>query len=237
MLALALQDRASEPPCPFSTPSRVDAFRVELPGDIAKPNAVGLRRDQPSDDLLNAGQRSQHPASFVGELVRQLIAIRRRPKRDSLRLHLLQRRARPLGDHRSCNLVIVREIHKSRTRLQGTIPGHDSRARLQSTTTGHNCTYKLLTDAVSRLELRDIYGAKALSSAVREVFGARSLIQRCRVHKQRNFAELLAKDRTPSVEHMRQQTYQSHDGVAAKKQLTLRASDQHLGLVRTYQAA
>ena len=112
MLAFALQDRACEPPCPFSTPSRVDAFRVELPGDIAKPNAVGLRRGQPSDDLLNAGQRSQYPASFVDELVRQLIALRRRPKRDSLRLHLLQRRARPLGDHRSCNLVIVREIHK-----------------------------------------------------------------------------------------------------------------------------
>lgn len=54
---------------------------------------------------------------------------------------------------------------------------------------------------------------------------------------QRNTAELLAEDCTPSIEHMRQQTYQSHDGVRAKKQLTLGASDQQLGFVRTCQVA
>jgi putative transposase len=38
-------------------------------------------------------------------------------------------------------------------------------------------------------------GAKALSKAVKEVFGERALIQRCRVHKLRNVIEQLPKDK------------------------------------------
>ena len=41
-----------------------------------------------------------------------------------------------------------------------------------------------------------IDGAKALSAAVREVFGAKALIQRCTLHKRRNVADHLPdKDR------------------------------------------
>ena len=55
----------------------------------------------------------------------------------------------------------------------------------------------LLADLVSRgLKFDDgllvvIDGAKALAAAVREVFGAKALIQRCRLHKRRNLADHL----------------------------------------------
>jgi transposase-like protein len=55
----------------------------------------------------------------------------------------------------------------------------------------------LLTDLVERgLDATDgllvvIDGAKALSAAVRDVFGAKALIQRCTVHKRRNVADHL----------------------------------------------
>jgi transposase-like protein len=59
----------------------------------------------------------------------------------------------------------------------------------------------LLADLVERgLKFDDgllvvLDGAKALSAAVREVFGNKALIQRCRLHKRRNIAEhLLDKD-------------------------------------------
>lgn len=55
----------------------------------------------------------------------------------------------------------------------------------------------LLADLVSRgLDATDgllvvLDGAKALSAAVREVFGAAAAIQRCMLHKRRNVAEHL----------------------------------------------
>lgn len=71
-------------------------------------------------------------------------------------------------------------------------------------------------------------GAKALSKAVREVFGNRALIQRCRVHKERNVTEQLPKELIPSVRHTMRQAYQSRDVVRATKQLE--------NLARTLQA-
>ena len=63
----------------------------------------------------------------------------------------------------------------------------------------------LLADLVDRgLTFDDgllvvIDGAKALAAAVREVFGAKALIQRCRLHKRRNLADHLSvKCVTPS---------------------------------------
>lgn len=62
-------------------------------------------------------------------------------------------------------------------------------------------------------------GSKALSKAVREVFGERALIQRCRVHKERNVTEQIPKDLVPSVRHTMRQAYASRDAVRATKQL------------------
>lgn len=62
-------------------------------------------------------------------------------------------------------------------------------------------------------------GAKALTKAVREVFGNRALLQRCRVHKERNVTEQLPKELVPSVRHTMRQAYKSRDAVRAKKQL------------------
>ena len=62
-------------------------------------------------------------------------------------------------------------------------------------------------------------GSKALSKAVREVFGERALIQRCRVHKERNVTEQIPKELQPSVRHTMRQAYASRDAVRATKQL------------------
>jgi len=62
-------------------------------------------------------------------------------------------------------------------------------------------------------------GSKALSKAVREVFGERALIQRCRVHKERNVTEQIPKELVPSVRQTMRQAYASRDAVRATKQL------------------
>ena len=64
----------------------------------------------------------------------------------------------------------------------------------------------LLADLVSRgLDATDgllvvLDGAKALSAAVREVFGAHAVIQRCTLHKRRNVAEHLPEKEKPWVD-------------------------------------
>jgi putative transposase len=64
----------------------------------------------------------------------------------------------------------------------------------------------LLADLVSRgLDATDgllvvLDGAKALSAAVREVFGATAVIQRCTLHKRRNVAEHLPEKEKPWVD-------------------------------------
>jgi transposase-like protein len=64
----------------------------------------------------------------------------------------------------------------------------------------------LLADLVSRgLDATDgllvvLDGAKALSAAVREVFGAHAVIQRCTLHKRRNVAEHLPEKEQPWVD-------------------------------------
>jgi len=87
------------------------------------------------------------------------------------------------------------------------------------------CCRELLCDlrergmSTERSVLVVLDGAKALTKAVREVFGNRALIQRCRVHKERNVTEQLPKELVPSVRHTMQQAYKSRDAVRAKKQL------------------
>jgi len=62
-------------------------------------------------------------------------------------------------------------------------------------------------------------GSKALSNAVREVFGERALIQRCLVHKARNVTEQIPKELLSCLCHTMQQAYASRDAVRTTKQL------------------
>jgi putative transposase len=63
-------------------------------------------------------------------------------------------------------------------------------------------------------------GSKALAKAVREVFGARALIQRCQAHKSRNVLDQLPEDARPSVRQAMRDAYGAGDAVRAKKLLT-----------------
>jgi transposase-like protein len=62
-------------------------------------------------------------------------------------------------------------------------------------------------------------GSNALIKAVREVFGERALIQRCRVHKERTVTEQIPKELVSSLRHTMQQAYASRDAVRTTKQL------------------
>jgi len=75
-------------------------------------------------------------------------------------------------------------------------------------------------------------GAKALAKAVRDVFGACALIQRCQAHKARNVLDQLPEDLRPSVREALRQAYRSGDAGRAKKLLTnlaRRLRDKHPG--------
>ena len=83
----------------------------------------------------------------------------------------------------------------------------------------------LLTDLRARGMRTDrsvlvvIDGGKALASAVRSVFGARAVIQRCQVHKMRNVMEHLPDEARESVRRAMQQAYASGDMQRALKLL------------------
>jgi transposase-like protein len=77
-----------------------------------------------------------------------------------------------------------------------------------------------------------IDGSKALAKAVRDVFGARALIQRCQAHKARNVLDQLPEDVRPSVRQALRQAYAAGDAHRAKKQLqnlARRLRDEHPG--------
>lgn len=63
-------------------------------------------------------------------------------------------------------------------------------------------------------------GSKALSKAVRSVFGERALIQRCQAHKARNVLDQLPEDMRPSVREALRQAYACRQVSTAKKLLT-----------------
>ncbi len=65
-----------------------------------------------------------------------------------------------------------------------------------------------------------IDGAKALAKAIRSVFGARGVIQRCMIHKMRNVAEHLPKSRAPHVLRTMRTAYASGDAAKAKNLLS-----------------
>lgn len=64
-----------------------------------------------------------------------------------------------------------------------------------------------------------IDGSKALRAAIRDVFGARALVQRCQVHKRRNVLGHLPKELHPSVGKGIRDAYAARSKSAAKKRL------------------
>lgn len=99
------------------------------------------------------------------------------------------------------------------------------------------CT-ALLTDlrernlCTDRTTLIVLDGAKALAKAVRELFGARGLIQRCQCHKIRNVLDQLPEEMRASVRQAMREAYGCGDAGRAKKVLTnlaRRLRDDHPG--------
>jgi len=64
-----------------------------------------------------------------------------------------------------------------------------------------------------------IDGSKALRAAIRDVFGARALVQRCQVHKRRNVLGHLPKELHPSIGKGIRDAYSARSKAAAKKRL------------------
>lgn len=73
-------------------------------------------------------------------------------------------------------------------------------------------------------------GAKALAKSVRDVFGARGLVQRCQAHKTRNVLDQLPEEMRASVRQAMREAYGCADAVRAKKlllNLARRLRDKH----------
>jgi transposase-like protein len=83
-----------------------------------------------------------------------------------------------------------------------------------------------------RAVLAVVDGAKALAKAVRDVFGARALIQRCQAHKSRNVTDQLPEELKPSVRQALRDAYACADAARAKRMvanLVRRLRDEHPG--------
>lgn len=73
--------------------------------------------------------------------------------------------------------------------------------------------------AIEQLRLVVIDGGKALRKAIKEVFGAYALVQRCRVHKLRNVVEHLPEQRQGAVKAALKRAWGSADLPKARRQL------------------
>jgi transposase-like protein len=73
--------------------------------------------------------------------------------------------------------------------------------------------------AAERALLFVIDGAKALHKAIGDTFGARALIQRCRVHKQRNVTDALPERMRAAIRAAMSQAYASDDPKRARRLL------------------
>jgi putative transposase len=77
-----------------------------------------------------------------------------------------------------------------------------------------------------------IDGAKALAKAVRKVFGADALVQRCTLHKRRNVADHLPQDQQGWVDRTLAAAFANRDadaGLRAAQQLARRLESAHPG--------
>jgi transposase-like protein len=83
-----------------------------------------------------------------------------------------------------------------------------------------------------RAVLAVIDGAKALAKAVRNVFGARAIVQRCQAHKVRNVVDQLPEALRPSVRQAMREAYATTDADRARTMLVnlaRRLRDDHPG--------
>ena len=89
-----------------------------------------------------------------------------------------------------------------------------------------------MRSAFRTLVLVVIDGGKALAKAVRNVYGARAIVQRCQAHKVRNVVDQLPDDARPSVRQTIRDAYAASDADLARKQLAnlaRRLRDEHPG--------
>ena len=89
-----------------------------------------------------------------------------------------------------------------------------------------------MRSAFRTLVLVVIDGGKALAKAVRNVYGARAIVQRCQAHKVRNVVDQLPDDARPSVRPTIRDAYAASDADLARKQLAnlaRRLRDEHPG--------
>ena len=73
---------------------------------------------------------------------------------------------------------------------------------------------------------------RALTKAVRDVYGPRALIQRCQAHKARNVTDQLPEEMRPSVRQALRDAYGTDDAARAKRMisnLVRRLRDEHPG--------
>lgn len=83
-----------------------------------------------------------------------------------------------------------------------------------------------------RAILAVIDGAKALAKSIRDVFGARALIQRCQAHKGRNVTDQLPEELRPAVRQALRDAYACADAARGKRMLlnlVRRLRDEHPG--------
>ena len=138
--------------------------------------------------------------------------------------------SRPLGDL-DLQVVMIDGIdyHDHTVLVALGIDGRGSKHVLgvrEGTTENSAVAGALLSDLVDRglpaaqPVLFVIDGAKALRKAIRRVFGAYGVVQRCQVHKLRNVLEHLPEELRPSVRHAMRQAYDaSTTPASAQRQL------------------
>jgi transposase-like protein len=95
----------------------------------------------------------------------------------------------------------------------------------EGATENATCCRELLSDmrerglSTDKVTLFVLDGSKALSRAVRDVFGSHARIQRCQVHKTRNVVEQLPESMRASVKATMRQAYRTTNADKAKQQL------------------
>lgn len=95
----------------------------------------------------------------------------------------------------------------------------------EGATENTTCCTGLLTDLAARglptdrATLFVIDGAKAIAKAIRSVFGARAIIQRCQIHKRRNIEDHLPEATKKSIGRAVSTAYRSSDPARARRML------------------
>src|SRR3989440_12794038 len=177
---------------------------------------LATRRHVAAAEPVGAGVQKQATATSRSAVSRRFIAATKTALADLLARDLTPLNIKVLmvdGEHLADPLAVVA--------LAITADGTKVPVGLWEGSTENATVAKaLLADLVARgLDATDgllvvIDGAKALSSAVRAVFGAQAAIQRCTVHKRRNVADHLPEAERGWVDTKLGRIFASHDPAA-----------------------